>query len=138
MLPHTPPDVRVLVERHLTAAYRDRPRRPVGEVGLEPTKDCNLFCDLAAALWEPEKPSSPEQKRDRAAKLLTVDQQHVGGRSCDHFCDTARFAGFVRFASARRATYVDEIESILIDQWCRVRGLNSRPTVYKTAALPLS
>ena len=22
--------------------------------------------------------------------------------------------------------------------WCRVRGLNSRPTVYKTAALPLS
>jgi hypothetical protein len=25
-----------------------------------------------------------------------------------------------------------------IDFWCRVRGLNSRPTVYKTAALPLS
>ena len=23
-------------------------------------------------------------------------------------------------------------------RWCRVRGLNSRPTVYKTAALPLS
>jgi hypothetical protein len=23
-------------------------------------------------------------------------------------------------------------------EWCRVRGLNSRPTVYKTAALPLS
>jgi hypothetical protein len=22
--------------------------------------------------------------------------------------------------------------------WCRVRDLNSRPTVYKTAALPLS
>jgi hypothetical protein len=22
--------------------------------------------------------------------------------------------------------------------WCRRRGLNSRPTVYKTAALPLS
>jgi hypothetical protein len=26
----------------------------------------------------------------------------------------------------------------VIDYWCRVRGLNSRPTVYKTAALPLS
>src|SRR6266567_357569 len=25
-----------------------------------------------------------------------------------------------------------------LDKWCRVRDLNSRPTVYKTAALPLS
>src|SRR5882724_4755496 len=37
-----------------------------------------------------------------------------------------------------RATRNRKIELTHCKHWCRLRGLNSRPSVYKTAALPLS
>ena len=47
----------------------------------------------------------------------------------------AHFSLFVRAGSPNRSS---RSESIAGEAWCRKRGLNPRPSVYKTAALPLS
>jgi hypothetical protein len=48
------------------------------------------------------------------------------------------FAGFGGFGLARHRVEGRRCEITLFLLWCRVRESNSRPTVYKTAALPLS
>src|SRR5258708_36523737 len=43
-----------------------------------------------------------------------------------------------RISRLSRTSGMRETRYLQAFRWCRLRGLNSRPSVYKTAALPLS
>ncbi len=79
-------------------------------------------------------PMVGEHMVQRYAHLAAEHLSIYAGNLEIHGTNMAQSGEYPRVAPRGRAYIVESID----ENWCRLRDLNPRPTVYKTAALPLS